>query len=155
MSQSVVPRLPQRRPLVTNPAPRYQLSFGNTVSDLGFIFDALDTYAENYRQQSGLLHDGSTGDHGEQRPGLRDRLQRCTYCSIAERSDNTGDPAAFWETVDRYHREFGINLFSRSTTASSPALGTWMRSWRGCPTVAEGSSLTATWSSWSTHVRWA
>lgn len=95
-----------------NPAPKYALSLRNTIPDLSFIDDVLDVYADNYRQQFGHLH-------GHQvRPvtvnnarGCENGYKRCTYCSIADLTVNTGDPRGFWKTIDQYNREHGINLF--------------------------------------------
>ncbi|AZM93729.1 radical SAM protein [Streptomyces sp. W1SF4] len=95
-----------------NPAPKYALSLRNTIPDLTFIDDVLDVYAENYRAQFGHLH-------GHQvRPvtvnnarGCENGHKRCTYCSIADLTVNTGDPRGFWKTIDQYNREHGINLF--------------------------------------------
>jgi hypothetical protein len=72
----------------------------------------LDVYADNYRTQFGHLH-------GHQvRPvtvnnarGCENGYKRCTYCSIADLTVNTGDPRGFWKAIDQYNREHGINLF--------------------------------------------
>ncbi|CAL9349066.1 hypothetical protein SUDANB120_00422 [Streptomyces sp. enrichment culture] len=95
-----------------NPSPKYALSLRNTIPDLSFIDDVLDVYADNYRAQFGHLHGHKV------RPvtvnnarGCENGHKRCTYCSIADLTVNTGDPRGFWKTVDQYHREHGINLF--------------------------------------------
>ncbi|MER7517895.1 B12-binding domain-containing radical SAM protein [Streptomyces sp. NPDC126499] len=95
-----------------NPAPKYALSLRNTIPDLSFIDDVLDVYADNYREQFGHLHGHTV------RPvtvnnarGCENGHKRCTYCSIADLTVNTGDPRGFWTAIDQYNREHGINLF--------------------------------------------
>jgi radical SAM superfamily enzyme YgiQ (UPF0313 family) len=93
-------------------ARRYSLADRNTVPDLALIADDLPTYAGNYARQFGHLHDHDV------RPitvnnarGCENGKKRCTYCSIADLVINTGDPRSFWDALERYHAEFGINLF--------------------------------------------
>jgi radical SAM superfamily enzyme YgiQ (UPF0313 family) len=49
--------------------------------------------------------------HVENARGCENGRRRCTYCSIADLSVNTGTPKAFWRTIEAYHSAFGINLF--------------------------------------------
>lgn len=98
--------------IVRNPAPRYRLAEGNTVPDLAFIADTLPTYTANYRELFGHLHAHAvTPITVNNARGCENGTTRCTYCSIADLTVNTGAPEEFWATVDRYHEEFGVNLF--------------------------------------------
>jgi radical SAM superfamily enzyme YgiQ (UPF0313 family) len=94
-----------------NPAPRYSLTQHHTIPDLAFIADRIKVYAENYRSQFAHLHGHEvTPMTINNARGCENGNKRCTYCSIADLVVNTGDPKMFWETVDRYYHEFGINL---------------------------------------------
>lgn len=96
----------------TNPAPKYRLADHNTVPELGFIEDALPTYTSNYRELFGHLHGHTvTPITVNNARGCENGNRRCTYCSIADLVVNTGTPKEFWQTVERYHSEFGVNLF--------------------------------------------
>lgn len=102
----------QGETVLSNPAPRYALAERNTIPDLAFIRDELGVYARNYREQFGHLHDHTvipiTVNNAR---GCENGYKRCTYCSIADLTVNTGEPSGFWKAVDIYNREFGINLF--------------------------------------------
>ncbi len=98
--------------VIANPAPRYALAKRNTIPDLAFIREELDVYTRNYREQFGHLHDHTvTPITVNNARGCENGYKRCTYCSIADLTVNTGEPGEFWKTVDLYNREFGINLF--------------------------------------------
>lgn len=96
----------------TNPAPKYRLADHNTIPDLGLIEDTLATYTENYRGPFGHLHGHEiTPITVNNARGCENGRRRCTYCSIADLSVNTGTPKEFWRTIEAYHEAFGINLF--------------------------------------------
>lgn len=96
----------------TNPAPKYRLAEHNTIPDLAFIEDTLPTYTANYRELFGHLHGHAvTPITVNNARGCENGNRRCTYCSIADLVVNTGTPREFWQTVERYHSDFGVNLF--------------------------------------------
>lgn len=96
----------------TNPAPRYRLADHNTIPDLSLIEDTLPIYTANYRELFGHLHDRAvTPITVNNARGCENGNRRCTYCSIADLVVNTGTPKAFWQTVERYHSNFDVNLF--------------------------------------------
>lgn len=96
----------------TNPAPKYRLADHNTVPDLAFIEDTLPIYTANYRELFGHLHDHVvTPITVNNARGCENGNRRCTYCSIADLVVNTGTPKEFWQTVERYHSDFHVNLF--------------------------------------------
>jgi radical SAM superfamily enzyme YgiQ (UPF0313 family) len=98
--------------IVSTHVPKYQLLLGNTRPDLALIQDDLEVYATHYRDQFAHLHDHLvTPITVNNARGCENGRKRCTYCSIADLVVNTGDPRAFWSTVEHDHAEFGVNLF--------------------------------------------
>jgi radical SAM superfamily enzyme YgiQ (UPF0313 family) len=95
-----------------NPAKKYLLSVRNTIPDLSLIEDSIDTYSSKYFEAHGHLHGkrirSITMNNAR---GCENGRVRCSYCSIADLSINTGSPFKHWEIVRRYHEDYGINLF--------------------------------------------
>jgi radical SAM superfamily enzyme YgiQ (UPF0313 family) len=95
-----------------NPSRRYELKTQNTQPDLALIQDTLPLYAQNYNRAHGHLHDRFmnvvTINNAR---GCENGRVRCSYCSIADLSLNTGEPSQFWNLIWHYHVEHGINLF--------------------------------------------
>lgn len=88
---------------------QYKLLNRNTVPDLGLIADTLGVYASNYNnslQVKPVVPKKVTTVNFAR--GC-ENIKRCTYCSIADLTVNTGSPVEFWSTVRGYHREQGIN----------------------------------------------
>jgi len=96
----------------TNPSKKYLLKTLNTVPDLNLISDKLSIYSQKYYEAHGQLHGKKinvvTINNAR---GCENGVVRCSYCSIADLTINTGDPRRFWETIGHYHAEHGINLF--------------------------------------------
>ena len=99
--------------VVTNEIPRYSLERQNTVPDLRMIPDEIEFFSEKYHDAFGHLHrsDKIRATTINFARGCENGRFRCSYCSIADLSVNTGDPGSFWDAVRYYHGEFGINLF--------------------------------------------
>jgi radical SAM superfamily enzyme YgiQ (UPF0313 family) len=95
-----------------NAAPRYALTDRSTIPDLALIEGDLEVYGRNYSRQFGHLHAHTVKPITiNNARGCENGKKRCTYCSIADLVVNTGEPSVFWDAVERYHSEFGINLF--------------------------------------------
>lgn len=91
---------------------RYDLKANNTMPDLSFIKDSLPVYAKKYYESFGHFYDEPikvvTVNNAR---GCENGRKRCSYCSIADLSINTGIPENFWQMVEHYHEAYGIKLF--------------------------------------------
>lgn len=97
--------------ILINPVKRHFLKMKNTIPNLNFIKNDLKVYSNKYNSQHGHLHGKAVNVMTiNNARGCENKL-RCSYCSIADLSINTGDPIKFWETVIHYHDQYNINLF--------------------------------------------
>jgi radical SAM superfamily enzyme YgiQ (UPF0313 family) len=97
--------------IVINPQKKYDLSKSNTIPDLTLIEAELPRYSEKYFETHGHLHGKKVNVVTINNARGCENTLRCSYCSIADLRINTGDPKAFWTTVENYHEKYGINLF--------------------------------------------
>jgi|GEM_PF-1817563 len=97
--------------IIINPLKKYDLDKTNTVPDLSLIEADLPRYSEKYFETHGHLHGKKVNLVTINNARGCENTLRCSYCSIADLRINTGDPKAFWATVDSYHEKYGINLF--------------------------------------------
>lgn len=95
-----------------NTGPFYKLLNMNTTPDLNLIKDDLAIYAQNYMKVHGHIHNKDikviTINNAR---GCENGRVRCSYCSIADLTINTGSPDIFWRNILHYHNEHNINLF--------------------------------------------
>jgi len=95
-----------------NPRKKYFLSKENTIPDLSLIENTIDLYSKKYYEAHGHLYSDEirTITMNNAR-GCENGNIRCSYCSIADLSVNTGLPERHWNIVRQYHERYKINLF--------------------------------------------
>ena len=96
----------------------------NTAPDLGLIADTLEVYANNYNHSLQVKLDVPKKVTTVNFARGCENIKRCTYCSIADLTVNTGSPVEFWNTIRGYHQDQGINCVFEVYTASRQALYT-------------------------------
>ncbi|WCC46196.1 B12-binding domain-containing radical SAM protein [Tenacibaculum finnmarkense] len=97
--------------ILINPTKQYFLKNMNTIPDLNFIKNDLETYSNKYYSQHGHIHGKEVNVMTVNNARGCENQLRCSYCSIADLRVNTGDPIKFWDTIINYHEQYNINLF--------------------------------------------